>query len=464
MTIIKGPAVPVIPTVRTAVNATAITMGLHGLCTVAMVVPGLLAPVAAADFGANASMVGVFMAIIYLGIIPASLGSGAVLARWGDLRSAQWTGVLCALSMALIALAGWTGQWLGGGATTQPALVLALMTLLLFAAGMSQGLGYGMINPIGSQILFRATPPAIRSFVFSIKQSAVPIGQMIAGLLIPSLLLVFGWQSVVFCVALMILAYTIAMFWMRLATSEVPLSPQPAPAAATHGQHGQHSGQRGGLRAALTGFVAPARIVWATPSLRELAWVGVLYSANQLCLVSFLVSYLNLEIGLSLVLAGSLFSASQFGGMIGRVTWGYAADRWVTPRMQLGVLGIIGGVCGVLTTLFTAQWPIVAIAVVSVVYGATAASWNGVYFAEVARLSQREFPRDDSGGQVGRITGGLQFYMSLGAGIGPLLFSGLVGLIGTYSTGFAVFALPSLLFGVRLMLRRDVSGQHRGAV
>lgn len=444
-----------VPTVRTAVNATAITMGLHALCTVPMVVPGLLAPVAAADFGADASMVGVFMAIIYLGIIPASLGSGAVLARWGDLRSAQWTGVLCALSMVLIALAGWTGQWLGGGATVQPALVLAVMTLLLIAAGMAQGLGYGMINPIGSQILFRATPPAIRSFVFSVKQSAVPIGQMIAGLLIPSLLLVFGWQSVVFCVALLILAYTVAMFWMRLATSEVPASPAPARAPAGR--------QAGGLRAVLTGFVAPARIVWATPSLRELAWVGVLYSANQLCLVSFLVSYLNLEIGLSLVLAGSLFSASQFGGMIGRVTWGYLADRWVSPRMQLGVLGIVGGLCGVLTTLFSPQWPIAAIALVSVIYGATAVSWNGVYFAEVARLSQREFQADDSGSQVGRITGGLQFYMSLGAGIGPLLFSGLVGLIGTYSTGFAVFALPSLLVGARLMLKRDVADQDGGA-
>jgi len=445
------------PTVRTAVRGTLITMGLHGLCTVPMAVPGLLAPVAATDFGYDASKVGVLVAIIYLAILLASLGSGAVLARWGDLRAAQWTGALCALSLALIALAGWTGQWLGGGATAYPALVLAAMTVLLVMAGAALGMGYGMINPIGSQILFRATPPAIRSFVFSIKQSAVPIGQMVAGLLIPLLLLVFGWQAVVFCVALLVLAYAIAMSWMRLETSEVTLSAGPAAASATAAT----GRRRGGMRAALAGFVAPARLAWATPSLRELAWVGIIYSANQLCLLSFLVSYLNLEIGLSLVLAGSLFSASQIGGMIGRLTWGYVADRWVTPRVQLGVLGIVGGACGALTTMFTPQWPIAVIAAVSVIYGATAASWNGVYFAEVARLGQREFQRDgqreDSGSQVGRITGGLQFYMSLGAALGPLLFTGLVGVIGTYATGFAVVALPSLLVGAQMMLTRDVA-------
>ena len=56
------------------------------------------------------------------------------------------------------------------------------LTPLLFASALAQGVGYGVINPVGSQILFRATPAAIRSFVFSIKQSAVPIGQMVAGL------------------------------------------------------------------------------------------------------------------------------------------------------------------------------------------------------------------------------------------------------------------------------------------
>ena len=68
------------PTTRTAVKATAITMGLHTLCTVAMVIPALLAPVAAADFGTDASRVGVLVALIYVGVVPAGLACGLILA------------------------------------------------------------------------------------------------------------------------------------------------------------------------------------------------------------------------------------------------------------------------------------------------------------------------------------------------------------------------------------------------
>ena len=420
------------PTVRTAVKATLITMGLHALCTIAMIVPGLLAPVAAADFGADPSRVGVIVAVIYVGIIPASLASGRVIARFGDLGAGRFSGWLCALSMLLAALAGWGASM--SDPASRPLLLGAAIGAVLFASGLAQGFGYGIINPVGSQILFRATPAAIRSFVFSIKQSAVPIGQMVAGLLIPSLLLLVGWQVVVFVVALLIVAYTIAMAYMRLETAEGP-APKSAESKAPFN-----------LRRAFTDFISPARVVWANAELRDLAWVGILYSASQLCLTSFLVSYLNLEVGLSLVLAGSLFSASQFGGMIGRVTWGYVADRWVTPRVQLGALGVIGGVCGLLATFFSPQWPLAGIAVVSLVYGASSASWNGVYFAEVARLCPQ--------GEVGRMTGGLQFYMSVGAGIGPLLFSGLVGAAGSYAPGFALSALPGLVIGVLVMRRR----------
>ena len=437
------------PTTATAAKATAITMGLHALCTVAMVVPGLFAPVAAADFGADPSRLGVVVAIFYLGIFLSSLACGMVLARMGDLRAAQLSGWLCALGMVLTALAGWGAAGASTGETAsglaRPVLLAGGLFALLFAASLSQGLGYGMLNPVGSQILFRATPAEIRSFVFSIKQSAVPAGQMLAGLIIPTLLLFFGWQSVVLGVGLMILAYTVAMNWMRLETSAAVHAPADAAAQA----HAKVTG--GGMARAAGGgrlseFLAPAKIVWNTPALRELGWVGMTYSVNQLCFLSFLVSYLNLEIGMSLVLAGSLFAASQVGGMLGRLTWGFVADRWVTPRLQLGVLGVVGSACGMLLALFTTAWPLAIMAVISVIYGATAASWNGVYFAEIARLC----PRD----QVGRLTGGLQFYMSVGGGLGPLLFSLLVGIIGTYGVGFAVFSLPALYVGLRLMLPR----------
>jgi MFS family permease len=420
------------PTARTAARATAITMGLHGLCTIAMVAPSLLAPVAAADFGSDASRLGLVVGIIYAGVIPASLLSGAVLDRFGDLRAAQLSGCLCVAAMLLAALAGGIAALAGGHGLAQPALLAMAIALLLFAASAAQGLGYGMMNPIGAQILHRATPPEIRAFVFSVKQSAVPIGQMVAGIAVPVLLLLVAWEWVVLGVAALIAAYVIAMSWMRLDF--------PAPGVRRAAGHA-------GRRSRAAGIIAPAQTVWATPALRELALVGIFYSCNQLCMLSFLVSYLNLEVGLTLVLAGTLFSAAQVGAMVGRLSWGYVADRWVTPRTQLGVLGIVGGASGVLAAAFSTAWPVWLIGVVSVVYSATAVAWNGVYFAEITRHCAQS--------DVGRITGGMQVFMSLGAGAGPLLFSGLVGLLGWYYPGFAVFALPSLAMGLRLVLRDE---------
>lgn len=418
------------PTTRTAVKATAITMGLHTLCTVAMMIPALLAPVAAADFGTDASRVGVLVALIYVGVVPAGLACGLILDRIGDLRAVQLSGWLCALALVLAALAGWIALYAGGPGIAHSLPVAVLLVVLMFIAAVAHGMGYGMLNPLGSQILIRATPPEIISFIFSVKQSAVPIGQMLAGLIVPSLLLVVGWQVVVLVVAVMVGLYCMAIPWMGLDAPVHVAAPRPA-----------------NWRIALASFLEPARTTWSTSAYREMALVGMLYGANQLCMLSFLVSYLNLEIGVSLVAAGTLFSMAQAGAMIGRLAWGFAADRWVTPRIQVGILGIVGGICGVITAGFSPGWPMAVIALVSLVYGATAVAWNGVFFAEIARRC----PRD----QVGRTTGGMQVYMSLGSGLGPLLFSGLVALTGSYAPGFAVFALPALLMGVRLVLRRE---------
>ena len=53
------------------------------------------------------------------------------------------------------------------------------------------GLGYGPITPASSAILNEVTPNRIRALIFfSIKQSGVPIGGAIAGILVPSFILI----------------------------------------------------------------------------------------------------------------------------------------------------------------------------------------------------------------------------------------------------------------------------------
>jgi MFS family permease len=114
--------------------------------------------------------------------------------------------------------------------------------------------------------------------------------------------------------------------------------------------------------------------------------------------------------------------------------------------MTLALLGVVSAACAGLTALFSAAWPVAAIAAVAVLYGASAVGWNGVFLAEVARCAPA--------GQVGTATGGTQFFTFGGAMVGPPVFTALVSATGTYAWGFAFFALVPLAIALRLLLAR----------
>jgi len=54
-------------------------------------------------------------------------------------------------------------------------------------ASMLIGIGYAFNNPASSHILKRVTPPRLRNLVYSIKQAGVPVGGILAALVMPPL-------------------------------------------------------------------------------------------------------------------------------------------------------------------------------------------------------------------------------------------------------------------------------------
>ena len=62
--------------------------------------------------------------------------------------------------------------------------------------------------------------------------------------------------------------------------------------------------------------------------------------ALQLVLSAFLVIYLVTVVGHDLVSAGALLGLSQVAGVLGRILWGYVADRVGSPRKLLGLVGV----------------------------------------------------------------------------------------------------------------------------
>jgi MFS family permease len=347
--------------------------------------------------------VGYYIAVTYLGSMIGSAVAGGWVARFGPIRVSQ-----AGLALALCGLAL--------AASASPPLVML--------GGFIVGLGYGPTTPASSVILVRAAPPAMFSLIFSIKQTGVPAGGALAGALVPVLVLAFGWQwaAVAIGVACLVLALAIGPVRDRY---DRELDPQ-APIS---------------LRTAF----APVGMVLREPALRQMCITSFVYGGVQITLVTYLVTFLVDSFALTLVLAGLVMAVAQVASVIGRVVWGVLADRVLTRRAMLGLLGIGMGISALLALAAGPAWPAWLLFLYASVFGATAVGWNGVFLAEIARVAPQ--------GRTSEATGGCLFFTFLGVVVTPPIFNAVLALAGSYPIAYAVFALPALAVGIAMLVK-----------
>jgi MFS family permease len=377
------------------------TLAVQALVSMAVLTPPVFATVAAPEIGVDASAIGVYTSIIYAAACVAAAASGGPIRRRGAIRLSQYCLLLCALGLALTATAS-----------------LALVLL----GGLLIGVGYGPVTPASSHLLIRQTPPHRRSLVFSLKQTGVPVGGVLAGIAVPAFVLTVGWRGAALASAALCLVAAVMVEPLHRS-----LDDDADPAARGE-----------------SGVVAAIRLVLRSAPLRRLALASLAFSAIQLCFSAFVVTFLNERVGLALVTAGAVMAASQAAGIVARILWGWVADRFMPARLLLLLLGLAMGATGAATGLITAAWPVTAIVAVTMLLGASALGWNGVYLAEVAQLAPA--------GAAGAATGGALSLTFLGVVIGPPLFSAVVTATGSYRPAFFAAALAAA--AAALTLRR----------
>lgn len=387
----------------------AVTLAVQTLVAFAVYSAPVMAPVAGPALGVSPAAVGYYIAIAYLGSMLGSAAAGGWVARFGPIRVSQAGLLLCLAGLTLAA----TGS-----------------ALLVLAGAFVVGLGYGPTTPASSVMLVRAAPPALFALTFSIKQTGVPAGGVLAGALVPALILAVGWQwgAVAIGLACLALALAIAPVRARYDTELNPAAPISVAAA-----------------------FAPVGLVARVPRLRELAVTGLVYGGVQITLVTYLVTFLTDDFALTLVLAGIVMAVSQVASVAGRIAWGVLADRALARRTMLGLLGLGMGVSAIATLAAGPAWPGWLLFVFASIFGATAVGWNGVFLAEVARIAPA--------GQVSQATGGCLFFTFLGVVVTPLLFNLVLQLGGGYSVAYALLGVPGLVVGASLLLRRPVQGR-----
>ena len=371
------------------------TLFIQAMVAMALLTLPVMAPVAAKDLGVSPAMVGFYVSITYAGAMFASLTSGTTVSRFGPIRVSQLGLFICAVGLCLCASA-----WLP---------MIALGALLI-------GLGYGPITPASSQILARTTPPEQMGLVFSIKQTGVPVGAMMAGAIVPSLMLAINWQW--------------SMVMVALACVISALLAQPMRKDADDLRQANLPFQMGTL-------TQPIRMVLGHRALATMAACSFMFSMIQMSLTTYLVTYLHDDLSYGLVSAGLLLSVTQMGGIGGRIVWGVVADKWLGAQKALALLATLMACSSMATALLLPQLPIWGVWLVLIVFGASAIGWNGVYLSEVARQAPE--------GKASVATGGTLTFTFLGVVIGPPIFGALSTAFGSYRAGFLALVVTSSL-------------------
>lgn len=362
-----------------------------------------MAPAFAAALAVSPSLVGAYIGVVYVGAMLASMVSGPLVLRYGAIRTSQAALLACAAGMA--ALAAW------------PTVPGALLGALLVGAG------YGPITPASSHVLARTVPAQRAGLMFSIKQTGVPLGGVMAGALVPPLTVAGGIGAALWSVA------GGALVCVLLA--------QPLRAALD-------ADRQPGLGLRFAGLTGSLKLVAGHPQLARLAGFSFVFSVVQMCLATYLVTYLHATLGYSLVAAGAALSVAQVGGVVGRVLWGFAADRWFGAIRMLGGLAAMMALCAAGTAVLQEGWPIPLVLALLGAFGASATGWNGVYLAEVARRAPP--------GMAGAATGGTLAVTFFGVVIGPVLFGAIADALDSYRAGFLALALPTAFGCWRLLV------------
>ena len=172
--------------------------------------------------------------------------------------------------------------------------------------------------------------------MFSIKQTGVPAGLMLAGVVAPALVVTGGWRLALLVIAGLCLLTVVALqpLRARFDTDRNPAQPlSPADIRAN------------------------VASVLRDPALRTMCVAMFSFVGLQSLFTGFFVLYLVRGLGYDLERAGLVFAIAVAVAVPARIGWGWLASRLVKPATLLAILGIAMAGAAVLTAFIDPAWP-----------------------------------------------------------------------------------------------------------
>ncbi|TAJ89883.1 MFS transporter [Reyranella sp.] len=375
---------------KRAIIPVATMLAIQVMVSLSVLSLSVMMPAVAKDLAIDPKLVGIFTAIIYAVAATMALVAAGPILRFGSVRMCQAALLMAAIGLALNALA-----------------LVAATVLAVACIGAAQG----PLNPASAHVLAQRVPREYFGMVFSIKQTGVPVGFALAGLLFPQLLEWVGWRGASLIAAGGAVLAAVAIEPLRRDLDVIATVSKPA----------------GSIWRSI-------RFVLGHDQLRVLGWSALVYVIAQHTFTFYLVTYLYEHCRLSIAQAGFLLSLSQIIGTGVRLVSGGVGDR--LPRMQLlGWTGILMTAGCIATGLLAPDSPFWVITVVVVAYGGVVISWNGTSQAEFAHLA----PPGEAAA-VASVQTALAFS---GAVFGPPTFA-LIASVASYRMAF--FAVAACVF------------------
>lgn len=373
--------------------------GQQTVVALAKVIPGVAAKPIVEELSLDPALLGVYVGIVAMTALAVQAGCGSFIIRYGPLRMSQIALVL-----------------------TGAGLVLATPGfLLLFALSAVIVGGFAVSTPASSHLLRRYSTPQIAPLVFSLKQTAVPAGFLLGGLIVPALIGWVDWRAAM---------WIVAAFCVIVAVILQPL-------------RREFDSDRIPTRVfAVSDFKGTISAVLSDKNLRSLAMACFAFNGVQSVFIAYVVIYLT-ELGHSLEVAGFVFSVATAVAIPSRIFWGWLSAGRISPRRVMAILSLTMAVGVGAFAFFTASWSIFLIGAVASAASLTALSWQGVLLAETANCAPD--------GMVAGATGGVLAFGQFGALTMPPVYALALTLTGSYGIGFVLAAVPAFIIGLILL-------------
>lgn len=319
----KGAGIESSPALR-ATSAAALT-------TTVTILPvflvGALAVQVRAELGFTERGLGVAAAAFWFAMALSGAPGGRLAQRIGPTRAIRCSAAICAVSLIGVSTVSTLGQ----------------LIVWMVVAGAISGLG----NPATDLTIAWTVPERNRGIAFGVKQSAVPLATLLAGLSVPLLVLTFGWRWAFVAAAGIALPALVLM----------PAVPVRAATAKVDGR--------------------PTGIVLL------LAVAAGLAMAAVTAMGAFFVVSADSS-GLAPQDAGLLLAVGSVAGIMGRLFFAWSLANTLRPFLAVAALMGLGG-SGTALIATGASGPLLVVATM-IAFGA-GWGWNGIFVHAVVRAN-----------------------------------------------------------------------------